>query len=196
MIFRIVFLILFIGSILVRLVYAPEGRTGAQRISTREGKFIQSSWIIVGFLIVTAGVSYLFNLNLFPWSSLGLPEPLRWAAAGAGSIGLGLLFWSHRTLGAQWSIALEIHEGHILTIAGPYAYVRHPMYSSAMLHYIALGILASDTILILIFIPIILLVYSRIDKEEEMLIEEFGEEYRAYMQATGRLLPRLGRKTQ
>ena len=90
-------------------------------------------------------------------------------------------------------IALEIQKDHELTTAGPYAYVRHPMYSSALLHFISLGVLDSDLILILLFIPIVLLVYFRISAEEELLLSEFGNKYGEYMQSTGRLLPRVKR---
>ena len=37
----------------------------------------------------------------------------------------------------------------------------------------------------------ILMLYTRLDKEEAMMLEQFGDAYRAYMRRTGRLLPRL-----
>jgi len=46
------------------------------------------------------------------------------------------------------------------------------------------------------FVSILLLYFMRIPKEERMMLDSFGEEYRAYYQRTGRILPRLGRRDE
>jgi protein-S-isoprenylcysteine O-methyltransferase Ste14 len=126
------------------------------------------------------------------WSEAPVPAWLRWvAAAGAVLVCFPLLIYVHRALDKQWSIDLRIREDHALITTGPYRWVRHPMYSVLFSFYLALALVAADWIVITLILAGIALVYRRIGPEEQMLIERFGDQYRAYMRRTGRLWPRL-----
>ena len=59
---------------------------------------------------------------------------------------VGLFFESHRALGTNWSITLEIRDRHRLVTDGLYRYVRHPMYSSFWLWAIAQALLIPNWI--------------------------------------------------
>lgn len=119
----------------------------------------------------------------------------------AGAIGTALLavavwlFWrSHTDLGRNWSPSLQIREGHTLVTDGVYRSIRHPMYSSMWLWGIAQSLLLQNWIAgwasLILFSPMYVL---RVPREEQMMLEQFGEAYRAYMNQTGRIIPRLGR---
>ncbi len=104
------------------------------------------------------------------------------------------LFWrSHADLGRNWSPSLELREGHELVTEGVYRSVRHPMYASMWLWGVAQALLLQNWIAgwasLVMFMPLYLL---RVPREERMMLDEFGEEYRAYMDRTGRVIPRLG----
>jgi protein-S-isoprenylcysteine O-methyltransferase Ste14 len=104
------------------------------------------------------------------------------------------LFWrSHADLGRNWSPSLELREGHELVTEGVYRSVRHPMYASMWLWGVAQALLLQNWIAgwvsLVMFMPLYLL---RVPREERMMLDEFGEEYRAYMNHTGRVIPRLG----
>jgi protein-S-isoprenylcysteine O-methyltransferase Ste14 len=104
------------------------------------------------------------------------------------------LFWrSHADLGRNWSPSLELREGHELVTEGVYRLVRHPMYASMWLWGVAQALLLQNWIAgwvsLVMFMPLYLL---RVPREERMMLDEFGEEYRAYMNHTGRVIPRLG----
>ena len=126
-----------------------------------------------------------------------LPREARESAGGVGMIILAMavwLFWrSHADLGRNWSPSLELREGHELVTEGVYRSVRHPMYASMWLWGVAQALLLQNWIAgwasLVMFMPLYLL---RVPREERMMLDEFGEEYRAYMDRTGRVIPRLG----
>lgn len=113
-------------------------------------------------------------------------------AAGAfiTLLGLWLFYRSHAELGRNWSQSLDVREEHALVSTGIYAKIRHPMYTSMLLWSIAQIALLPNFIAGPIgFVFISLLCVMRIPREERMLQEHFGEEYRRYMQTTKRLVP-------
>jgi len=105
---------------------------------------------------------------------------------------LALFFESHRQLGRNWSITLEIRDKHRLVTDGIYRFVRHPMYSSFWLWAIAQAFLIPNWIAGLSGLAgVALLYFSRVVKEERLMEEAFGEEYRRYSANTGRIIPRI-----
>jgi protein-S-isoprenylcysteine O-methyltransferase Ste14 len=122
------------------------------------------------------------------------------ATGRAGSVGTALLalavwlFWrSHTDLGRNWSPSLQIREGHTLVTNGVYRSIRHPMYASIWLWSIAQALVLQNWIAgwasLVLFLPMYVL---RVPREEQMMLEQFGEAYRMYMNQTGRVIPRLG----
>lgn len=117
----------------------------------------------------------------------------------AGWLGVLLLagavfvFWrAHADLGLNWSPTLEIREKHELITQGIYGVIRHPMYASQWLWVIAQPLLLQNWIAgflnLLIFIPFYFL---RVQAEERLMVEQFGEKYRSYMQKVGGVIPRF-----
>jgi protein-S-isoprenylcysteine O-methyltransferase Ste14 len=106
-----------------------------------------------------------------------------------------LKYWAALTLGKFWSHDVEINRNHELIKNGPYKYVRHPAYLSAILDTLGIPLLL-NAYYTLIFAVIIRLsmIFVRIMIEEKALIEKFGEEYVAYKKETGALLPLLIKK--
>lgn len=124
-------------------------------------------------------------------------EPVTAASAGGvGTLFLGVglwLFWrSHRDLGANWSPSLEIGSEHRLVTRGVYRTIRHPMYASQALWGVAQILLLQNWIAgqggLLAFLA---LYWVRVPQEERMMLQHFGEAYRAYSAQTGRILPPL-----
>ena len=128
-------------------------------------------------------------LDVFAFS---LPEIIRLFGIGFNIVGLVFLAWIHRALGQHWSMMLKLGEGHKLVTTGPYARIRHPMYTFFYILVISTALISAN-----LFVGIFgigawtLLYFVRIGDEEKMLLEEFGEEYQKYMERTGRLLPKL-----
>lgn len=93
---------------------------------------------------------------------------------------------AHRDLGKDWSMILEIKEGHHLVTHGVYNKVRHLMYTHFWIRVIAQGIvLANVRVLVFGIVAWALIYFLLVPKEEEMLVDEFGDEYREYMKNNG-----------
>jgi len=106
-----------------------------------------------------------------------------------GSVGV---FWrAHADLGLNWSPTLEIREKHELITRGIYRVVRHPMYASQLLWSFAQILLLQNWIAgfgsLLVFFPFY---YIRVGAEEQMMLEQFGDQYRSYMQKVGGVFPK------
>ncbi|WP_407941311.1 protein-S-isoprenylcysteine O-methyltransferase [Mesorhizobium xinjiangense] len=97
---------------------------------------------------------------------------------------------SHKQLGRNWSITLEIREKHMLVASGPYALVRHPMYTSFLLMALGQALLLPNWFAGPVgLVGFAVLFFLRVDKEERMMLSNFGPEYRTYMERTKRLIP-------
>jgi protein-S-isoprenylcysteine O-methyltransferase Ste14 len=79
-----------------------------------------------------------------------------------------------------------------LVTEGPYQSIRHPIYTAFLLILGSTLFLSSNWLIGVCMIGMTSLeIFSRIRYEEALMTEYFGEQYRAYMEKTGRLLPRL-----
>jgi protein-S-isoprenylcysteine O-methyltransferase Ste14 len=86
---------------------------------------------------------------------------------------------------------LRIVEGHQLVKDGLYKHVRHPLYLGEILRNFSFPLIFSSIYgALLMFLGMVLLLF-RIEIEEKMLIEAFGEEYREYQKNTKKLIPRV-----
>jgi protein-S-isoprenylcysteine O-methyltransferase Ste14 len=117
------------------------------------------------------------------------PEPF---VAGVAFlvVGLWIFYRSHADLGTNWSVTLQVREQHRLVTNGVYRHIRHPMYLALFLYSIghALALpnwVAGPSYLVTFGLLFVL----RLRTEERMMLEQFGDEYRAYMAKTKRLIP-------
>ena len=69
--------------------------------------------------------------------------------------------------------------------------MRHPLYTVGFLAFTGLSILAANGFIFAMLLLGSLVLMARTVKEEVLLVERFGDEYRDYMQGTGRYLPRI-----
>ena len=99
---------------------------------------------------------------------------------------------THRALGRNWSVTLEVREQHALITDGIYKFVRHPMYTAFWLWALAQAFLIPNAVVGPAgLVGFGTLYFFRVKKEESLMLETFGDEYRAYVKRTGRLVPRV-----
>jgi protein-S-isoprenylcysteine O-methyltransferase Ste14 len=94
-------------------------------------------------------------------------------------------------LSSAWSVLHKAHKTRSLAIKGWYSRCRHPQYVAFIL--IMFGFLLQwPTIPTLVLFPVLVVAYVRLArKEEELALEDFGEEYRRYMESTPAWIPRF-----
>ena len=147
----------------------------------------------IGLAVAFFGLGVVPALNV----ATGFPEAADYPAAGwavgTGAIVFAGALWlfrsSHKELGRNWSITLEIREKHRLVSGGPYAFVRHPIYTSAFVMYGGTA-LASGELHALLGVAIIAIAYARkIPMEEKVLTAEFGPAWEDYRARTSALFP-------
>lgn len=144
-----------------------------------------------GLALLLSVMAYLLNPRWMEWSSLSLPAWLRWSGAGLGAATLPLTYWVFRSLGKNITPTVETRENHELVTSGPYRWVRHPLYSVGTSFFVSLSLVAANWFIGLGSLSALAMLLVRLPKEEAKLIERFGDEYRVYMERTGRFLPRL-----
>lgn len=147
---------------------------------------------VVGFAFLIALLA-LYTINP-PWMevlSIPLPVWLRWAGFFWELTSLALFTWAQVALGKEWSPQLQLRQEHRLVTTGPYARVRHPIYTAMFGLGSSFAFVTANWAFILLAVAMIAGLLRRVPKEEQMMIEEFGDEYRAYMKRTGRFLPRM-----
>jgi protein-S-isoprenylcysteine O-methyltransferase Ste14 len=111
-------------------------------------------------------------------------------AAAVGSVWLVIV--AVKTLGKEWSLTARLVEGHQLAMSGPYAYVRHPIYTGMLGMLLATGLAISFwqalLVALLVFIAGTII---RVRSEEKLLREAFGGQFENYAQRVAALVPGL-----
>jgi protein-S-isoprenylcysteine O-methyltransferase Ste14 len=146
-------------------------------------------WILPGFIAIffAPPLEYIFLPAL-------LPRGIGMELAGLVIIltGLSIRAWTRMTLGGMYSGYLRVTVGHVLVTDGPYLFVRHPGYTGFVI--MAIGLCIGYASLIgLAVISVLLLpgLAYRMQVEERLLSEQFGDEYRAYAQKLKKIIPGL-----
>jgi protein-S-isoprenylcysteine O-methyltransferase Ste14 len=104
-------------------------------------------------------------------------------------IGIALALWARWHLGEYWSGRITLKEGHKLIRTGPYARLRHPIYSGLDLAAIGTA-LAIDRWRCIAGVGVIILgFWIKAKREEGLLAGQFGEEFQEHLRQTGFLLP-------
>jgi len=140
-------------------------------------------------------VASSFGLGYIPavWVFFGWPSQFDYQPHAIITIaGFLILLFSlylfrvtHKALGKMWSHSLDLRENHKLVKTGIYEKVRHPMYSAFWAWAIGAVFLIPNWVAgFSAIIGFGTLYFLRVGQEEQMMIDEFGDDYRAYMQQT------------
>jgi protein-S-isoprenylcysteine O-methyltransferase Ste14 len=194
-ILRITVLLMFLGYIIPRSYYRRQASLSSPQDQlplkeTTESKVRLALLGVCGLSADLLSIAWAINPQWLAWSNLSLPLWLRWLGVlnAIGAVWLGYL--AHRNLGSNYTPDLRTKVEHQVVVEGIYAWIRHPMYTSFFVLLASYFLLTANWLIGLLGLGYSLLIVERAGHEEQMLIERFGGEYRAYMQRTGRFVPR------
>ena len=106
-------------------------------------------------------------------------------------LGVAFAVWARFVLGRNWSGIVTVKEDHTLITRGPYAWVRHPIYTGILLALLGTAI-TLGTILNMVEVPAVALaLWLKLRTEEKFMVETFGEQYTTYRQQVKALIPHL-----
>ena len=105
-----------------------------------------------------------------------------------------VILWSHVELGRFWSDQLETVDDQQVIQSGPYAHVRHPLYSSYLVLTVGFFLATANWLVGAAMFVYFVTVAARAWKEEAMLIDRLGPAYRAYSKRTPRFFPSVGQR--
>jgi protein-S-isoprenylcysteine O-methyltransferase Ste14 len=189
-IYKILLGALVLGMNFIRLHYQRRYKTShAVTEASIAPKREKQMTFLMFFALAVPGMMWLFT----GWLSFGqfaLPDAIRIAGFVIGAWSMWWFYRIHRMLGDNWSPVLEIRRKHTLITGGPYRYVRHPMYSDMMLWLVSFALITANWFYALtIATGLAVMLAVRIPDEERLMLDRFGEQYRAYMKRTKRLIP-------
>lgn len=174
--------------VVIRAVFA--------RPADRQKKVIERVDAKERVLVALMGVGHVLIPLLYfvtawlDFADFRMPAWLPWIGSVVMVLSLWLFWRSHEDLGLNWSVSLQVREGHELIRGGVFSWIRHPMYASIWLWGTAQALMLENWLAGWgTLVPFALMYYIRVPREERMMCEAFGDEYRDYMASTGRIVP-------
>jgi protein-S-isoprenylcysteine O-methyltransferase Ste14 len=192
MLFHLVFVFIFLAFTGIRMVYHRRATSSAGKVEYREGKLHTALRLITGIPFMVALLAYMVNPAVLAWAEIQLPQWAHWLGVITGLASIPLIYWVHTALGDNFSTTLHLRENHTLVTDGPYRWIRHPMYTVLYVHLIGIFLLTGNWLIGgVYFLALSLIIVFRLNREEATMVEKFGDQYRQYMEQTGRFLPRM-----
>ncbi len=112
-------------------------------------------------------------------------------ALAIGILGVLLAVWARLTLGRNWSLSVQLKNDHQLVTRGPYSQIRHPIYTGILLIFIGNVLMVGDYRGFFALAIVFFSFWYKLKKEENWMLENFGEAYRNYYSKTAALFPKI-----
>ncbi len=112
-----------------------------------------------------------------------------WIGAAITAGGLLFAVWARRHLGKNWSQAVTLKEGHELITSGPYALVRHPIYTGLLLGFVGCAVARGEWRGLLAVALVFGALWHKLKLEEKWMRAQFGQSYEAYSRRVTALVP-------
>jgi protein-S-isoprenylcysteine O-methyltransferase Ste14 len=191
--FRISLVVVIALTMAVTAYHRIQASSGEKISHQEEGCLFATTLRLAGLVLWISTFGDLIFPAYFQWASLPLPNWLRWIGVVTGVLCSLLMYWTLASLGKNLTDTVVTRSEATLVTHGPYRWVRHPFYVTAALLMASVTVLTSNWLIGVSCVAVLALLAVRTPKEEQMLIERFGQEYRDYMARTGRFIPRIGR---
>ena len=157
-----------------------------QRLESAPSRILRVFIFLIAIVLLSTTRIPLTWLYLQLWPVGFLPF---WFGAAVTIAGLLFAVWAREHLGRNWSRSVTIKQGHELITTGPYAVVRHPIYTGILIGFLGMAIAISQVRGFIVFVLIFLAFWIKLRMEEQWMRSQFGEMYASYARQTAALVP-------
>ena len=192
-ILRIVAFLLIVAAFVISGTFRRRADKADQKLDFRaENPWLLKLRGIAALTFYLGMLVYLIYPPLIAWAAIpAWPLALRWLGLALMVLMLPLVYWMFASLGKNITPTVKTRRAHELVTHGPYRYIRHPLYTFGSLFFFGFCLIAGNALLLVSAVIALSALSARTPLEEQMLIERFGDQYRQYMQRTGRYFPKL-----
>ncbi len=189
--FRIAVVVVMVLTVAVTAYHRLQAGSSGEKISRKdEGYLFATVLRLSGLCLFIATLAYVVRPSSVEWATFPSPAWFRWLGIVTGIFCSFLMYWTLSSLGKNLTDTVVTRAEATLVTHGPYRWVRHPFYVTAALLMASVTVLAANWLIGVSSLIVMGLLAIRTPKEEQMLIERFGQQYRDYMAKTGRFVPR------
>jgi len=164
------------------------GAKANQRLESAASRVLRAVLICLAILLMgypRIPVAWL-SLQLWPQGLVSF-----WAGFAVTLAGLLFCVWARVHLGRNWSSAVTVKQDHELIVSGPYALVRHPIYSGLLLAFAGTALAIGQIRALLGFALVAIAPGLKLRLEEKWMRTQFGAKYEAYSERVKALVPGL-----
>ncbi len=160
-----------------------------QTVEPLPSRLIRLAVIVVGFELL-----YGHWLRFTILGRRFVPDlpPVRYAGIILLWLGIGIAIWARYYIGEYWSAKITIKTEHKVIDSGPYAFMRHPIYSGILLAFIGTALAIGRWRGVAAFFLMLVVFIIKARREESLLTAELGDNYGRYKKRTGMLIPWIG----
>ncbi|MGA7155708.1 MAG: isoprenylcysteine carboxylmethyltransferase family protein [Acidobacteriaceae bacterium] len=162
----------------------------AKRMESAPSRALRAVLLIVGCALMLYPFSrpQWLHWRLLPASAAELSFFIGAAITAAG---LAFSVWARVHLGRNWSHSVTIKQDHDLIVTGPYALVRHPIYTGMLTGFLGTAIALAELRGLIAFILVFLALWIKLRLEEQWMREYFGTTYETYSHQVAALVPMI-----
>lgn len=183
--YLVFFCMILIGSsgLILQLLFRHKAKERPLKSETTL-KFFR---LLIPLAMIIAFGFYLSTLGSYKQS---------WEAQALGLvlyfIGMGLRWYAVWRLKQLFTVQLAIQDNHRLITSGLFKHIRHPSYLGMLTYFLGLGLIMHNYLSLLVLLGLALkAIVNRINAEEKLLSQHFGNSYLQYQKTSSRLIPFL-----
>ena len=192
--FRWLALVVLVSAVSISGFHRRRARSRSGAIPrAREEPLLIAGRLLVALPLFGGSLLYVLNPAWMAWSAFDAPQWLRWVGAALGVCVMPSVHWVLSALGSNVSETVLTKDRHeLVTNAGPYRWIRHPLYTTGVALFVALGLMAANWFILGMASSALIAIRTVVvPREEHELVARFGSSYEEYRRRTGAMAPRM-----
>jgi protein-S-isoprenylcysteine O-methyltransferase Ste14 len=163
-----------------------QGTKATQRLEPAASRLVRALVFLIAIVLLMMGsipVRWLY-VTILPqglWTF--------WVGAAVTVGGLAFAVWARQHIGANWSRSVSIKQDHQLIVSGPYALVRHPIYTGILTGFLGSAIAEGQVRAVIALVLVSAALWYKLRMEERWMRGQFGPSYDEYAQRVAALVP-------